>query len=152
MNIKMINKSDELNVLIIGCGRLGATLANSLAQQNHNVTIVDKDGKAFRKLSDSFGGLTLEGNALDLAYLKEIHMEDYETIVCVTNNDNTNVMVAQIAKKIFHAKHVISRLYDPQRECVYKEYGIETICPAVLSAHKIDNILNRKKGCELYEK
>ncbi|MEG0961089.1 MAG: TrkA family potassium uptake protein, partial [Erysipelotrichaceae bacterium] len=134
MNIKMTNKSKELNVLIIGCGRLGASLANSLSQQNHNVAIMDKDGKSFRKLSDSFGGLTLEGNALDLAYLKEIHIEDYESVVCVTNNDNTNVMVAQIAKNVFHAKHVISRLYDPQRECVYKEFGIETICPAVLSA------------------
>ena len=66
----------------------------------------------------------------------------------VTNNDNINIMIAQIAKECFSVKKVISRLFDPERECVYQELGIDTICPAVLSANEIDKILNRNASTQ----
>lgn len=150
MNININRKKIKGFVLIIGCGRLGASLANSLSDKDMEVTIIDRNKDAFRKLSESFGGLTLVGDATDIDTLKEAQISDCGVVVCVTNNDNTNVMSAQLAKELFHVEQVISRLYDPQRECVYKEYGIETICPSVLSAQKIDGILsNAYEGVSL---
>jgi len=127
--------------IIIGCGRLGANLANALSDEGGNVLIMDKNKDAFRKLSPSFGGLTTVGNATDIDALQEAQMEKAETVVVVTNSDNVNVMAAQLAREVFHVREVIARLYDPERECVYQEFGIETICPAVLSIKEINKIL-----------
>lgn len=127
--------------IIIGCGRLGANLANTLSEQGTNVLMVDKDENSFRKLSSSYGGLTLVGDATDISVLKEAGIQSAQVVVSVTNNDNTNIMAAQIAKEVYSIPHVVCRLYDPERECVYHEFGIETICPAVLSANEINKLL-----------
>lgn len=128
-------------VIIVGCGRLGANLANTLSDNGGNVLIIDQDKDSFRKLSPSFGGLTLIGDATDMDVLREAEIEKATVVVAVTNDDNTNIMVAQMAKELFDIQHVISRLYDPDRECVYREFDIETICPAVLSVKVISGIL-----------
>lgn len=133
--------------IIVGCGRLGANLANTLSDEGKNVLIIDKSKDVFRKLSSSFGGLAVEGNGTDLQILKEADIEQATTVVAVTNDDNVNIMVAQIAKDLFHVKRVISRLYDPERECVYREFGIDTICPVVLSTNEIDKLLS-ETNCE----
>lgn len=127
--------------MIIGCGRLGANLANTLSDEGGNVLIVDKDKNAFRKLSPSFGGLAVTGDGTDFDVLQEAQMHQANVVVVVTNNDNANVMIAQIAREIFQVERVIARLYDPERECIYREFGIDTICPAVLSAKEIDKFL-----------
>lgn len=127
--------------IIIGCGRLGANLANTLSDQGTNVLILDKDENSFRKLSSSYGGLTLVGDATDISALKEADIEHAQVVVSVTNNDNTNIMAAQIAKESYNIPRVVCRLYDPERECVYHEFGIDTICPAVLSAQEISKLL-----------
>lgn len=129
--------------IIIGSGRLGANLANTLSDEGGNVLIIDKDKNAFRKLSPSFGGLAVTGDGTDFDVLQEAQIDKADVLVVVTNNDNTNVMIAQIAKEIFKVKRVIARLYDPERGCVYREFGIDTICPAVLSAKEIDKMLSR---------
>ncbi len=129
--------------IIIGCGRLGATLANSLSDRGKDVLIIDKKKDAFRKLAPNFGGLSIVGNAMDLDLLSDIEIEKANVVVVVTNDDNANVMIAQLAKKVFKVESVIARLYDPEREYIYKEFGIETICPAVLSAKEIDQLLKR---------
>ena len=128
-------------VIIVGCGRLGANLANTLSDNGGNVLIIDQDKDSFRKLSPSFGGLTLIGDATDMDVLREAEIEKATVVVAVTDDDNTNIMVAQMAKELFDIQHVISRLYDPDRECVYREFDIETICPAVLSVKVISGIL-----------
>ncbi|MGN0983298.1 MAG: potassium channel family protein [Gemmiger sp.] len=130
--------------IIVGCGRLGANLADTLSGEGENVLILDKEKEAFRKLPSSFGGLAVEGDGTELDTLKAADMQRADTVVAVTNNDNINIMIAQLAKECFSVRRVISRLFDPERECVYRELGIDTICPAVLSAHEIDKILNRK--------
>ena len=135
------SKKKEEYTVIIGCGRLGASLANTLSDLGGNVLILDRDREAFRKLSSTFGGLSIVGDGTDLDMLQEAEMDRAQNVVVVTNNDNTNVMIAQIARELFHVENVISRLYDPERECVYQEFGIETICPALLSAKEIDKLL-----------
>lgn len=140
MNIfSKVNGSDY--TIIIGCGRLGARLANTLSDNGTNVIVIDKDENAFRKLSPSYGGLTHVGDATDISVLKELGIEQAEVVLSVTNDDNTNIMVAQIAKEVYKTPHVVCRLYDPDRECVYDEFGIETICPAILSANEISKLL-----------
>lgn len=129
-------------VIIIGCGRLGATLANTLSDNNGNVLIMDTEDSSFRRLSPNFGGLSVVGNGMDLNDLKEAQIPKASAVIAVTNHDNTNIMVAQLARDLFHVDKVIARLYDPERESVYQELGIDTICPAVLSAKEVDKFLD----------
>jgi len=136
------NKKEKSYSIIVGCGRLGANLAGALYDKGANVLIIDNNKESFRKLSPSFGGISLLGDATDFFVLNESDIKNATAVVAVTNNDNTNILVAQIAKELFHIPHVIARLYDPERECVYHELGIDTICPAVLSAKEVDRILN----------
>ena len=131
--------------IIVGCGRLGANLANALSDAQGNVLIMDRNKDAFRKLSPSFGGLAVAADATDLDALQEAEMEKADTVIVVTNNDNVNVMVAQLARQLFKVGEVIARLYDPERECVYQEFGIRTICPAVLSMQEIDKMLGNRQ-------
>lgn len=128
--------------VIIGCGRLGASLANDLSDENKDVIIVDRDKSAFRKLSPSYGGLTLIGDATDLDILIEAGIEKASLVIVVTNNDNTNIMISQISKKQFKVEKVITRLYDPERTFVYDDQEIKTISPLILSTNKIKKLIN----------
>lgn len=142
MELLMDKKADEDYTIVIGCGRLGANLANTLSDEGGNVLIIDKNKEAFRKLSLSFGGLSIAGDATDLDVLQEAQISKASVVVAVSNSDNANIMAAQIARELFHIERVIARLYDPERECIYREFGIDTICPAILSAKEIDKILS----------
>ena len=142
MKLFEAKKSDY--VIIVGCGRLGANLASALSDDGGNVLIMDKDRGSFRRLSTSFGGLSVVANGTDLDALKDARIEAASTVIAVTNNDNTNIMVAQIARDMFHVDNVIARLFDPERESVYQEFGIKTICPAVLSVKEIDKLLAKR--------
>ena len=135
------NKKEGYTI-IIGCGRLGANLANRLSERGESVLIIDINKDAFRKISPSFSGITLIGDATYLNVLHEAEIEKATAIVTVTNYDNTNILIALIAKELFGIEHVIARLYDPERECVYHEFNIDTISPAILSMKEIDKLLN----------
>ena len=84
----------------------------------------------------------LVGSGTDFDKLREAQIDRASAVIAVTNDDNTNIMVAQIARELFSVKKVIARLHDPECEVVYQELGIETICPAVLSAKEIDKMLD----------
>jgi trk system potassium uptake protein TrkA len=127
--------------IIVGCGRLGANLANTLSESGGSIIIIDKNPDAFQKLSASFGGIAVTGNATEMSVLSNAEIEKATAVISVTNKDNTNIMVAQLAKEMFCIERVIARLYDPECECVYREFGIDTLCPAVLSAKEIDKLL-----------
>jgi trk system potassium uptake protein TrkA len=135
-------RENENYTIIVGCGRLGANIANTLSDEGGNVLIIDKNMDAFRKLSPSFGGLSIAGDATDIDVLQDAQIGKASIVVAVTNSDNVNIMVAQIASEMFQIHRVIARLYDPERKCVYNEFGIDTICPAVLSAMEINKILS----------
>ena len=137
------NKKNNDYVLIVGCGRLGANLANTLSNDNGNVLIMDNTKDSFRRLSADFGGLAVVGDGVDLDALKSAQIEKADAVIAVTNDDNTNIMIAQLARDMFKVKRVIARLYDPERETVYQDLGIETICPAVLSAKEVDKLLSK---------
>ena len=127
--------------IIVGCGRLGASLASRFSEDGGNVLVIDEDKNSFRKLSPNYGGMVIQGDATVISVLKRAEIKNATSVIAVTNHDNTNVMVAQLAKELFHIDNVIARLYDPDRECVYRELQIDTICPVVLSTRKVDQLL-----------
>jgi trk system potassium uptake protein TrkA len=118
-----------MNVVIVGCGRVGARLATTLDQGGHHVSIVDLDPDAFRRLPREFGGVTVIGIGIDEDVLKSAGIERADAFVAVTNRDNTNIMAAQIAQTVFNVQQVTARIYDPVREETYRRMGIHTICP-----------------------
>lgn len=134
-------KKKKEYTIIIGCGRLGANLANTLSNSGEDVLIIDENRYAFRRLASNFGGLSVTGSGTDFDKLKEAQIENASAVVAVTNDDNTNITVAQIAREVFGVQRVIARLYDPECEIIYKQLGINTICPSVLSAKEIDKFL-----------
>lgn len=134
-----MKKKDKDYTIIIGCGRLGSTIANTLSDKKKNVMVVDGDEDSLRKLSLSFAGQTYIGDASDYSVLEEVNIEKANVVIVVTHSDNLNIMLAQIVKEIYGVDRVIGRLYDPERDIVYKELGIETIYPAYLeSEHLMD--------------
>ena len=128
-------------MLIIGCGRLGASIANTFSDKNMSVTIIDIQKDSFRKLSPSFLGLLMEGDGMDMDILEEANIRKADVVIVVTDNDNINILVSQIAKNIFEVQEVIIRLYDHEKECVCRDSNINTIFPALLSSSEVDKIL-----------
>lgn len=135
----------EERIIIFGCGRLGAQLADCLYNEGKDVIIVDKNEASFNKLSDSYGGLTIISDGTQLETLEQLNIKDNDVFIVVTDDDNVNIMISQLAREVFHIKKIICRLYDPQRECVYDEFQIDTICPTYLSVKRIENILGERK-------
>jgi len=123
-----------MNVVIMGCGRVGAQLAALLEEAGHKVTILDTDTYSFRRLPPSFKGTALVGNGTDEETLKKAGIEEADAFVAVTQGDNRNVMAAQIAKDVFNVPKVVCRIYDPLREELYHTLGLETISPTTVGA------------------
>ncbi|MDH8678991.1 TrkA family potassium uptake protein [Fusibacter bizertensis] len=148
--MKNHTKISNTYTVIIGCGRLGASLATELSNSNLDVLIIDRDKSAFRKLSPAYGGLTLIGDALDYKVLEEAQINKATTLIAVTNNDNSNIMVAQICKLNFDVPRVLLRLYDPEIKCIFSDMGIETISPVTLSIDEISKRINPvKRGAKI---
>jgi trk system potassium uptake protein len=121
-------------IVIVGCGRLGSILANQLSRRGRSVVVIDRDASAFDNLTTEFSGFRVTGDAAELAVLREAKIEEADCLLAVTRHDNVNLMVAQVGKAIFGIPKVIARVFDPARVALYREFGIETICPTQISA------------------
>lgn len=131
--------------IIIGCGRLGSSLADALSNIGSNVLVIDENKDNFKRLSSNFGGLTLRGNGTNINKLKEANISDASIVIAVTNSDNTNIMIAQLVKHLFNVKQIIARIYDPECESIYNNLGINTFCPSTLSSLEISKLINQTK-------
>jgi len=129
-----------MNILILGCGRVGARLAQLLEAEGHLVTIIDQNRNAFSRL-ENFTGSRVLGNGIDIDLLKKAGIEKMQAFAAVTNGDNTNLMSAQIAQKIFSVPNVVCRVYDPKRSDIYHDLGISTVCSTTVGARMIRNLL-----------
>ena len=139
-------------VIIVGCGRVGAELAKLLSGEDHDVVIIDKSKDSFSRLGDSFNGLTMVGNGFDLMLLKQAGIEKADAFCSVTNGDNTNLISAQVAKKIFRVPKVFARVYDPQRAHIYTALGLDIISGTMLfSAMLRDKIIESRFSSYLIE-
>ncbi len=139
-------------VVIVGCGRVGAELAKLLSSEGHNVVVIDKNPASFERLGGAFNGLTMTGNGFDVALLKQIGIEKTDAFCAVTNGDNTNLVSAQVAKKIFKVPKVFARVYDPQRAHIYSALGLDVISGTILFAAMLrDKIIESRFSSYLIE-
>jgi len=139
-------------VIIVGCGRVGSELAKLLSNEGHNVVVIDKAQSAFDRLGGTFNGLTMVGNGFDLALLKQVGIEKSDAFCAVTNGDNTNLISAQVARKIFKVPKVIARVYDPARAHIYAALGLDIISGTTLFASMIrDKIIESRFSSYLIE-
>lgn len=132
-----------MRVVIMGCGRVGAELAAMLDREEHKVTVLDVNPHSFRRLPADFSGHRHVGNGIDQDVLARIGVAESDAFVAVTQGDNRNVMAAQIAKHIFGVRKVVCRIYDPIREEIYHELGLETISPTKVGAQLLKDALDR---------
>ena len=123
-----------MNVLIMGCGRVGAQLASLLDNEGYRVTVLDVDAYSFRRLTPSFSGNALVGDGTDEGALEKAGVKEADAFIAVTQGDNRNVMAAQIGKLIFNVPKVICRIYDPLRKEIYQALGLEVISPTTVFA------------------
>lgn len=131
-------------VCIMGCGRVGATLAAELSRNGDQVLILDTDPASFRFLPDDFVGTKVVGNGIDIDVLRKIGIENMDVFVSATRGDNRNVMAAQIAKHIFGVPVVASRVFDPLREEMYQNMGLRTINPTRVQARRLRRIIEAR--------
>jgi trk system potassium uptake protein TrkA len=126
-----------MNIIIIGCGKVGARFAQVLSQEGHDVVIVDSDRNSFKMLKPNFSGITVTGVPIDQDVLKQAGIETADALAAVTPDDNVNIMACQVAKEIFRVPRVIARIYNPEREHVFHQFGLDTICPTNLTVDVI---------------
>lgn len=138
-------------IIIVGCGKIGAYLAN-LLEDEHNVVIIDKDEKTFSKLKDTFNGIYIPGDALDPDILKEAGIEKADALVVTTSNDNINIVVAQIAKKIFNVPKVVARVSDIGKAEIYRNLGVDPVNTTAIFATLLkEKILGKNFTSYLFE-
>lgn len=131
-----------MNVVIMGCGRVGARVAGLLDHTGNHVTVIDTDSRSFRRLPAGFGGETVIGTGIDEDVLRQAGIETADAFVAVTNGDNRNIMAAQVARLVFDVPEVVCRIYDPVREDTYRRLGLTTVCPTTtISAIILDHIM-----------
>lgn len=130
-----------MKILIIGCGRVGAGLANALVSRGHSVTIVDKDPLAFERLGNLFKGQTVSGIGFDREILLKAGIERADGVAAVTASDEANVVASRIARDIFHVPKVVARLHDIRQAEIYKRLGIQTIAPTGWGINRIADLL-----------
>jgi trk system potassium uptake protein len=129
-----------MHIVIMGCGRVGSTLAHILEDNGHSVAIIDRDPQAFRRLRAGFRGRRITGMGFDQDVLGEAGIESAAAFVAVSSGDNSNIISARVAREMFGVDNVVARIYDPRRAEVYQRLGIPTVATVRWTA---DQILRR---------
>lgn len=144
-----LNESEYRYIVVAGCSRFGASIASMFSAEGKDVVVIDLNKKAFKGLSGNYSGFTVEGDASDIDVLKDAGTERADLLVAATNEDNTNIMISEIAKSILGVEKVISRIYDTDKEAVYREFGIDTLEPFELTLREFERLIS---GRERFEK
>ena len=121
-----------MNVVIMGCGRVGSRVATLLDDEGHQVSVIDTNQAAFSRLPADFRGGTILGTGIDEDVLRSAGIEEADAFLALTEGDNRNIMAAQVAREVFGVREVVARIYDPAREEIYRGLGLDTICPTRL--------------------
>lgn len=128
-----------MRVFVMGCGRVGAALATLMDKDGHDVIVLDRDERAFRRLGSEFGGRRYVGNGIDEDVLRRAGIEGTDVFIALTQGDNRNVMSCQIAKHLLGVPRAVCRIYDPVRQEIFAELGLETISPTKVGAELFRN-------------
>ncbi len=125
------------NIIVVGCGRVGSQLATLLSDNGNNVCVIDSDESAFERLGRNFNGSTVFGVGFDTDTLERAGVAEADVVAATTQLDNTNLMVTEVASRLYHVPHVIARLSNPNRERAYMQLGVDYVCGTSLQAEEI---------------
>lgn len=126
-----------VNVIVVGCGRVGSGLATELADAGHGVVVMDRNRSSFANLPEGFPGRTIAGSGFDREDLEAAGVTSADALVAVTSGDNTNIVSARVARELFGVKHVVARIYDPRRAAIYERLGIPTVATVRWSIEQV---------------
>lgn len=126
-----------MHIIVVGCGNVGSQLAVLLSTEGHDVAIIDKNPESFKRLGPTFNGVKLTGYGFDKAALIEAGIEECDALAAVTNEDNANMVTAEVASKIFNIPRVVARLYDSEREATFQQLGINYVCGTTMIAQSL---------------
>lgn len=130
-----------MKIVIVGCGRVGAGLAQALSRRGIGVAIIDRDPAAFERLGGSFQGEKVTGGGIERETLLAAGIERADGLAAVTASDEVNVVAARVARRLFHVPRVVARLYDPRKEEVYRRLGLLTISQVTWGVNRIVELL-----------
>jgi trk system potassium uptake protein TrkA len=145
-HVESMRHPGELRIVIVGCGELGCHVANLLSRTGHNVVAVDRDRLSFEHLGEAFPGIRIEGDAADPSVLERAQAKDADLLIVATRNDNVNLTVTLVAKKILRLKDVIVRVQDPRREALFP--GMGTLSSTIISANAALALIGRRDVTE----
>ena len=135
-----------MKAIVVGCGRVGSSVAKRLAHEGWEVTAVDETDAALARLGEDWAGGFVVGHGMDLKVLRSAGIEDADAVVVATDGDNTNIVIGQVAQQRFDNQCVVVRVLDPARAKFYRERGLRTICPTSVA---IDVLLESVRACEI---
>jgi len=131
------NREAEVHVVVVGCGRVGSELTGLLEAAGHTVSIVDKLERSFRRLPDTFSGERIVGLGFDADVLREAGIEKAGALASVTSGDNSNILIARVARETFGLERVVARIYDPRRAEIYQRVGIPTVATVAWATDQV---------------
>ena len=135
-----------MKALIIGCGRVGSTIALQLHKEGWDVTVIDENEDALSRLGENWPGAFLVGHGMDTDVLREAGIEEMDAVVASTDGDNTNIVIGQVAQKRFGTQCVVARILDPARADFYAARGLRTVSPTKTA---IDTLMEAVRECEV---
>ena len=138
-----------MKALIIGCGRVGSSIARQLLKEGWDVTVVDENEDALSRLGEHWPGAFIVGHGMDVDVLRAAGIEDAIAVVVATDGDNTNIVIGQVAQERFDNQCVVVRVLDPARAEFYRKRGLRTVCPTSVA---IDVLLDSVRACEVRPK
>ena len=133
-----------MRVVVMGCGRVGASLADALSRLGHEVAVIDRNPAAFNRLSSEFSGETVLGMGFDRDVLLRSGIERADAFAAVSSGDNSNIISARVAREMFSVTRVVARIYDAKRAAVYERLGIPTVATVPWSTDRLLNTLTRE--------
>jgi trk system potassium uptake protein TrkA len=130
-----------MNIIVVGCGRVGAELAYGLYRREHHVTVIDEEPSAFENLPSDFRGRTVEGEVLAPDVLHRAGIETAQGLATVTSSDSLNAVVAHLARTVYKVPNTVVRLYDPRQRPLIESFGLQIVSPSTWGAQRIEEIL-----------
>lgn len=135
-----------MHMIIVGCGRVGSSLARQLTAEGHDVVIIDRNTAAFRRLGDDYSGRTLTGIGFDRELLIAAGITKDSAVMAVTSGDNSNILIARVAREMFGVQQVVARIYDPRRAAIYERVGISTVATVAWTTKRILRAILAQQG------
>jgi len=139
-----------MNIIVVGCGRIGAELAYRLYRDGHKITVIDSQPQAFNKLHPEFRGRTIEGDALNEDVLRRAGIETADGLAAVTEQDTLNAVVCHVARRVFHIQNVVVRNYSPRNRPLQQAFGLQIVGTSSWGAQRIEELLNQTEPYTLF--